>query len=171
LEAWQEFDTFVEATRRRLFGQAFLYTSNLQEAEDLLQETYLRAWCHWSTVAAANAPEAWARRVLGNLAIDASRARARRRRMTTAYESDAGVPQLTGTQYLEITEGLQMLRPKHRRVLVLQAVVGLSIEEIAADMGASEATVRSWLSRCCRSPKFPTLDHRKSPGVRAAWRA
>jgi RNA polymerase sigma-70 factor (ECF subfamily) len=143
----RDFEGFVSETKRGLMGQAYLYTSNLPEAEDLLQETYVRAWRNWRRVSQLDDPPAWARRVLGNLAVDRWRKHGRRRRRLAATGSLRTETEAVGSGRLELAEALRSLPPKQRRALILQAVVGLTIAEIGADMGATEATVRSWLSR------------------------
>lgn len=143
----RDFERFVEETRRSLMGQAFLYASSLSDAEDLLQETYVRAWRNWRRVSQMDDRAAWARRVLGNLAVDNWRKQGRRRRRlakTAALRTDTPAPD---TKRLELVEALHTLPPKQLRALVLSAVVGMSVAEIGVEMGTSEATVRSWLSR------------------------
>jgi RNA polymerase sigma-70 factor (ECF subfamily) len=143
----RDFERFVEETRRSLMGQAFLYSSNLSDAEDLLQETYVRAWRNWRRVSQLDDRAAWARRVLGNLAVDNWRKQGRRQRRlaaTAALPTETPAPD---SGRLELIEAFHALPPQQRRALVLHAVVGLSIAEIAVEMGTTEATVRSWLSR------------------------
>ena len=65
----EEFRRLFERSNRDLLAQAFLLTDDRQEAQDLVQEVFLRAWRTWPRVAAMQAPDAWLRCVLHNLAV------------------------------------------------------------------------------------------------------
>ena len=62
-----KFDAFFDGAWDRLQSQAFVLTGSQEQAQDLTQETFLRAWSHWRTVAVYDDPEGWTRRVLHNL--------------------------------------------------------------------------------------------------------
>ncbi len=79
----EEFERWYLASRNALTGAAFLYVGNVDEALDLTQETYARAWQHWDVVSGHANRDAWIRHVLHNLAVSrwrrlASRKLARR---------------------------------------------------------------------------------------------
>ena len=65
----EEFERWYLASRNALTGAAFFYVGNLDEALDLTQETYARAWQHWDVVSRHANREAWYRLVLHNLAV------------------------------------------------------------------------------------------------------
>ena len=79
-EARQEpsFDEFYVACFDRLVGQLTLVTGSLHEAEDVVQEAFLRASTHWARLRQYDVPEQWVRRVALRLAINRFR-RGRRR--------------------------------------------------------------------------------------------
>ena len=54
----REFDDFVAARGSALLRTAYLLTADAAAAEDLLQDTLVRAWSRWSRVRRADAPEA-----------------------------------------------------------------------------------------------------------------
>ena len=139
-----DFERFFAAAKPSLLRQAFVYTGNLEEAQDLAQETLLRVWRNWGRVRRLETPEAWARKVLHNLAVGSWRRRRTRRRHAAL---STGTRQQSDTDLVDLSLALASLREKERRVLVSWAVVGLSISEIAVELGASEGTVRVWLSR------------------------
>ncbi|MFI1095959.1 sigma factor [Streptomyces sp. NPDC020917] len=70
-----EFSAFVRARSGALFRTAVLLTGERGQAEDLVQSTLERLCRHWRTVSRAQAPEAYARRVLVNLVYDRHRLR------------------------------------------------------------------------------------------------
>ena len=58
-----------ERSSTDLLAQAYLLTDDRQEAQDLVQEVFLRVWCAWLQLAAMQGQNAWLRRVLHNLAV------------------------------------------------------------------------------------------------------
>src|ERR1700721_2849237 len=74
-ESEREFDHFYEVVHRPLVGQAYLLTGDLEWAEDLVQETLVRAWQRWDRVGQLQDPHGWARQVLHNLAVSHLRRR------------------------------------------------------------------------------------------------
>ena len=57
------FDAFYVATNRALLGELYVLSGDLNEAQDCLQEAYVRTWQRWSTVSAYDRPDAWVRTV------------------------------------------------------------------------------------------------------------
>jgi len=88
--------------------------------------------------------------VLHNLAVSRWRRDRTRRREEPRLAAVATAPPLDDRQ-LELVGALRRLPVAQRRALVLKAVGGLSVEEIAVDMGASAGTVRMWLTRARRA--------------------
>ena len=74
--ARREFESFVTDSTGPLLRTAFLMARDLAEAEDLVQETFLRVARNWPRVCAMSHPAAYARRVLVNLVRGGGRAEA-----------------------------------------------------------------------------------------------
>lgn len=140
-----EFDAFFEEHRRSLLRQAYAFTGDAQEAQDLAQETFLRVWRNWDKVSQLDNPAAWTNRVLQNLAISSWRRRRTRFRHSTAREATSSDG--PGVGHLDVAAAVRALAANHRRALVMRTVLGMTTSEIASEIGTSEATVRSWLSR------------------------
>lgn len=143
-----DFPGFVAARSGALFRGALVLTGNRDAAEDLVQETLERACRKWRTIAAKDAPDAYVRRIMVNLAND----RWRRFRRTVPHQ-DTGDRAAPGDEYGRIdsrdqlVRALQSLPMRTRTVVVLRYFHDLSDAEIAADMQISESTVRSQLAR------------------------
>jgi len=153
-----EFDRFFLESKPALFAQAYVLTGDVAEAEDLVQETFVRTWRHWQRVSKLENPGGWARHVLDNLAVDSWRRRAsRKRRNALELRSAASVPG-PSTEHLELVAALRALPSRQRQALVLSAIVGLSTDEIAREMSTTAATVRSWLSRARASVESDLAD-------------
>ena len=161
----EEFGKFFEANREQLIGLAYLWCGDRQEARDLAQETLARTWQRWSEVSAHPNPEAWARRVLHNLCasrwrrLKIERSAVARSHVNTAAQSS------TEDSTIDVARLVAKLPPRPRRALVLHDVVGLSVEEIAVEMGAREGTVRSWLSRSRRTIRRQLTEEGLETGV------
>jgi RNA polymerase sigma-70 factor (ECF subfamily) len=139
-----DFEKFVRANEAQIVALGFMYTGSPQDAHDLAQETFARVWQNWERLESHGNREAWSRRVLHNLAVSRwRRLRLERRHASTGPASmdgpDAG--------HLDVVRMINRLPTRQRRALVLHAVLGLSVEEIAAEMRAPAGTVRSWLHR------------------------
>lgn len=140
-----EFERFFSSCRASLLGQAYLLTGQLQEAEDLAQETLVQAWRNWGRIRAYDDPAAWSRRVLHNFAVNRWKRARLRRRHEQERADHAAAPSIEA--HLDLLASLQRLPPNHRRAIVLHDVVGLSAEEIATEMRTQISTVRTWLHR------------------------
>lgn len=141
-----DFDRFYAATAARLVGQVFLLTGDLQEAEDVTQEAFERAWLRWSSVRDCGSPEAWVRTVARRLAVSRWR---RVRNASTAWRragSVADTPALSA-DHLELIEALRALPEKQRVAVVLHHLVDLPVDRVAAETGASVSAVKQRLVR------------------------
>ncbi|MGW2486221.1 sigma-70 family RNA polymerase sigma factor [Streptomyces sp. NPDC001606] len=120
-----------------------------QRAEDLVQETLLRAWQHPEALHAADfdSVRPWLLTVARRLAIDARRAReARPREIGDAVPEDARVTAdhaERATAALDVRRAVKTLTPEHRDVLVLVYFRGASVAEAAETLGIPPGTVKS----------------------------
>ncbi|WP_413807458.1 SigE family RNA polymerase sigma factor [Streptomyces sp. OE57] len=144
-----DFHDFVATRSAALFRGALVLTGNREAAEDLVQETLERACRKWRTIAAKDAPDAYVRRIMVNLAND----RWRRFRRMVPHQDSGGDRAAPGDEYGRIdsrdqlVRALQQLPMRMRTVVVLRYFHDLSDAEIAADLRISPSTVRSQLVR------------------------
>ena len=87
-----EFDLFFRHYSARLMGQAYLLAGDRAGAQDLVQESFLRAWQRWAELRDMDHPEAWLRRVMYNLAVSQWR---RSRRIVPIGDPSEPVPRNT----------------------------------------------------------------------------
>ncbi|WP_344593257.1 SigE family RNA polymerase sigma factor [Actinomadura vinacea] len=168
------FEEFVASTAGRLLRTAMFLVYDRHLAEDLLQVTYERVARRWKRVAAGE-PEAYARKVLVNLAIDENRRRARRRDVPAG--SPADLERLAGTSAGTFTgleggldEVLRALPVKQRAVVVLRYWCDLNEQEIADALRISRGTVKSHTSRAMATLRRH-VDARTRDGEREEGRA
>ncbi|MER7541631.1 SigE family RNA polymerase sigma factor [Spirillospora sp. NPDC127506] len=145
------FDDFAAATASRLLRTAVFLVYDRHLAEDLVQIAYERVARRWGRLADGD-PEAYARRVLVNLAIDEAKRRSRRRDTPVGSVADverlAGAPAAPGDAAGgDLDEVLRALPAKQRAVVVLRYWCDLTEHEIAETLGISRGTVKSHTAR------------------------
>jgi RNA polymerase sigma-70 factor, ECF subfamily len=146
MDADQEFETFYRATAPRLVGQLLALTGDLHEAEDMVQEAFVRASVRWSRISAYDQPEAWVRRVAVNLATNELR-RAKRQLAALLRLGPPPPVSALSAEEIAVTQALAGLPLRYRQVLVLHYLMGLSVNEIAYTLRVPTGTVKGRLSR------------------------
>jgi RNA polymerase sigma-70 factor (sigma-E family) len=147
------FDDFFAENAAGLLRTAYLLSSDEQEAEDLVQECFLKVSRRWVRVAAMGHPLAYARRMLVNLALRGSKSRGQRQAelelpfVDTSWDSD-WVAQVVARD--ELRTALDQLTPRQRAILVLRYFDDLSDAQVAKALGCSVGTVKSTASRSLR---------------------
>src|SRR5262249_47238506 len=132
---------------RALLAYSARLTGDRASAEDIVQETLLRAWKRAEQLAADDRPvRPWLFAVARNLAVDRRRAS----RLTTteldgeALEQPAGVDELDrALEASQLADALAALRAEHREVIVESYYRGRSVAEVAAALGIPPGTVKS----------------------------
>jgi RNA polymerase sigma-70 factor, ECF subfamily len=144
--AADDFEAFFAAAYPRLVRQLFAVVGEVGDAEDVVQEAFARAALRWQRIGAYDDPEGWVRRV----ALNRARSNLRRSRRALAALARVGpvaeVPALSADA-VAVAAALRRLRLRHREVLVLHYVVGLSVQEAARQLGVPAGTVKSRLAR------------------------
>jgi RNA polymerase sigma-70 factor (ECF subfamily) len=135
------FEAFVDAGTARFFGALRLLTRDRAEAEDLMQDAYLRVWERWHHVRSLEDPTGYLYRTALNLH------RKRRRRAAVAIRH--AIRPKAPRDHLEEVESrdevlraLATLTPRQRTSLVLMDLLNHSSEEAARLMGVKATTVR-----------------------------
>ncbi|GAB6900372.1 SigE family RNA polymerase sigma factor [Kineosporia succinea] len=142
-----DFDDFYAAGSRRLLSQVYVMTGDLGAAEDAVAEAYARAWQNWGSLQKYGSPEAWVRTVAMRTAVSSWR-KARNRLLAHRREqyTDPMAPSPDADRVM-LVRALQKVPARQRQALVLHFIADLPVREVAAEMQASEGTVKSWLSR------------------------
>ncbi|RPF33545.1 RNA polymerase ECF family sigma subunit [Streptomyces sp. TLI_185] len=190
-----DFATLTESHRREIHVHCYRMTGSYDDAEDLVQETFLRAWRARESFEGRAGARTWLYRIATNACLDFQRRTARR---PQRYEPIPGMNHGTGEAPARITwlqpypddelptaeedrpdvaavsretlelvflAAIQHLPPRQRAVLILRDVLGLTAAETAEALDLTVASANSALQRA-----RPTLrDH--LPGQRAEWSA
>lgn len=117
------------------------------EAHDVCQNGYVVVYRYWRSGRLREAPRRLLYRVIQRAAVDVIRARTRRQRLQRALPSPNVMGPWIGA---EIRDALERLKPEDASLLLLQAAIGLSYEELAAVTKQTIPAVRSRLYRARR---------------------
>ena len=157
------FETLVREHQTRVYNLALRMTGNEEDALDISQETFLKAWRTLGKYRGDCSLGSWLYRIASNLSIDLLRKNKRRQTEKVVSLDDPGeddrpleLPDLREEPQtiLEreenrraVWECLEKLPEEQKIILVLRDVNGLSYEEIAASMGLELGTVKSRIFR------------------------
>ena len=143
--AQRDFDEFYAATYKGFTLQLYAYLGDLEDAQDVVQEAFCRAFARWKKVSGYDQPGAWVRKVAWNLATS----RFRRQKLAMKFWRAEREQHVDGPSpdRVALTRALAAIPAQHRRVVVLHYMAALSVAEIAEQEGVAEGTIKSWLSR------------------------
>jgi RNA polymerase sigma-70 factor (sigma-E family) len=138
------FEEYAGSAWPSLYRYAYLLTGNHADAEDLAQQTLLKAYRSWSRVEGAESPLAYLRRMLTNTYLSHRRPQKRRLEVLTDAPPEPGsVPGAAIEDRLALWPHVRSLPPRQRAVVVLRYYEQLSEQEIADVLGCSRGTVKS----------------------------
>ncbi|MFI6821834.1 RNA polymerase sigma factor [Micromonospora sp. NPDC050187] len=140
------FDEFYRGSRQRLLGFVYALTGDLAEAQDAVQEAYVRAWQRWSTVGGYDDPEAWVRVVASRIAVSRWRSLRSRARAYLRHGATETVP-APSTDTVEVVAALRRLPEEQRTALALYYLLGMPVADVARETNAPVGTVKARLSR------------------------
>jgi RNA polymerase sigma-70 factor (sigma-E family) len=137
-----EFDDFYQAHRAEVFRTGYLITGDREEARDLTQETFVRAFQHWRELSGHERPGAWLQTVVARLAISWRRRQARRFKLVIG-RGDTAPEQMTQTDEPVVLQALRALTPAQRTVVVMRFYADRSIEDVAHTLGKRPGTIKA----------------------------
>ncbi len=154
------FEELVERHRRRIYSLAYRMTQKHEDADDVIQETFVRAYTNLRRFDLKRPFSNWLYTIAANLCLDRQR-RAKREhrvawehvedtRLETAPATAAVMPEKytqNGELRCELQDAISRLPDRQRAALVLFEVEGLKITEVAELMQCSEGAVKSTLHR------------------------
>lgn len=164
-------EQMMRTHNRRLFRVARSILQDDADAEDALQEGYIRAYRNMASFRGEASLSTWLTRIIVNQALEG------RRRRSHIPQSEGDIEELAGAMESgETPESLTMraqlrrlieasidgLPETYRTVFILRAVEGSSVEETAASLGISEANVKTRFLRA-RALLRDSVGHRLGP--------
>ncbi|MGP4011599.1 sigma-70 family RNA polymerase sigma factor [Streptomyces sp. 4N124] len=170
----EEFVRLTDPYRRELLAHCYRMLGSVDEAEDLVQETYLRAWRSYNGYEGRASLRTWLHRIATNTCLTALESRTRRplprglgapseapeeplrapatdvpwlQPLPDSLIDPATVVAARGSLRLALVAALQNLPARQRAVLILRDVLAWRAAEVAAFLGTSTAAVKSTLQR------------------------
>ena len=140
-----EFARVLETHKHTVYRLAFSYLKNVQDAEDITQEAFLKLYVCGIGFLAPENEKAWLITVTANLCK--SKLRANKLRKLLPFHEDTAETAVFMHSDLETFDLLSALKPEHRAVLYLYYYEGYLTREIAEILGKNENTVRTLLAR------------------------
>jgi RNA polymerase sigma-70 factor (sigma-E family) len=139
------FEEYAASAWPTLYRYAFLLAGNHADAEDIAQQTLMKAYRSWSRVKDSDSPSAYLRRMLTNTYLSQRRPKRRRLELLTdAPPPDPGHAPVSGPEErLMLWPHVTSLPPRQRAVIVLRYYEDLSEQEIADALGCSRGNVKS----------------------------
>jgi RNA polymerase sigma-70 factor (ECF subfamily) len=136
------FESFFLTEHVRLYRALYVITGSTHEAEELMQEAFVRIWERWDRVAGMEDPAAY----LYRTAMNEFRSRYRRARAAAKRALKVGEPRDLFAEADDrdvVAQALRKLAPRQRAALVLTQLLDLSSEEAGRLLGVSAASVRA----------------------------
>lgn len=156
----QAFEPLIEAYEKQIYHLCLRMTGNPEDARDLTQEAFLKAWQKLGQYHVESAFSTWLYRLSSNLCIDFLRQQKRRTVFSLTTEEDTGeemevasadpTPEeviLEMDDRRAVADAMKELDEDHRLILTLRVVEDMPYEQIAQVLGVKEGTVKSRLAR------------------------
>ena len=157
-EAHASFEAFFEQTHQRLFGGLCLVTGNRHEAEEIMQDAYLKLWERWDRVSGMDDPSGF----LFRTAMNGFRSRYRRASVAIRKRVSL-VPDVDDLAAVEdrdeVVRILRPLSPAERASIVLTTMFGYSSEEAGRLLGVKASTVRAHATRARAGARAYSEEH------------
>ncbi len=156
------FEDLVAAYEKNVYNLALRMTGNAQDAEDMAQEAFVKAYTSLPGFRGDSKFSVWLYRIVSNVCLDFLRRQNRRPASSLSLEDEDGeesqmdIPDESQSpeQLLErsltqeaVQRGLQSLSEEQRQILLLREIQGLSYEEIAETLDLEAGTVKSRIFR------------------------
>ncbi len=143
----REFDDFYNASFARITNQVYAMIGSRDEAEECVQEAFVRAWAHRRKLDRAEYPEAWVRTTAYRLAVSRWRRTTRGRRPADRALGAATETAPPSETHVALVTALRQLPEAQRQALVLHHLADLPVHQVAREVGVPEGTIKARLSR------------------------
>lgn len=164
-------DRFVKDNLRRVFALIYRIVGNVADAQDLTQDTFIKALQRKDQLKDTDKAAQWLGRVASNTAIDFLRRKSRvnfteidalLEPLPDPMSRRADVEMLRSEEAVYLDECLGALSVRERTALVLRDVEDMPAHEVAAVLGCSPATVRSHIANA--RTKFRAIYQKRKEG-------
>lgn len=156
------FEVLIKEYEKNVYNMALRMTGSREDAEDMSQESFLRAYNSLSLYRGESKFSVWLYRIVSNVCLDFLRGKNRRPTVSLSVENDDGeseemdiadesqMPERIMDKQLArdtLHRGLASIPPEQRETFLLRELQGLSYEEISTVTGVDIGTVKSRIFR------------------------
>lgn len=165
------FDTLVSRHRAGIFYLAFQYLRNHEEANDIVQVVFMRAYQHLRSLPRDRPFARWIVTIARNAALDALRRRRRAETLEPLQPTTLPGPEDTAVQLDEayrVRAAVDALPKRFRAAIVLHYFVGLNYRESAHELGVPLGTIKTFIARGKRRMYETLIQTTDAPFKRSA---
>lgn len=156
------FEPLVREYEKNVYNLALRMVKNPEDAQDMTQESFIRAYNSLSSFRGESRFSVWLYRIVSNVCLDHIRAASRRPAVSLSTENDEGESveleiadeSKSPQELLErkmtreaVRRGLELLPSEHRQILLLREIQGFSYDEISEILSLEHGTVKSRIFR------------------------
>lgn len=151
------FRQLFEAYKNKVYSYAMHYTDNTEEAEEIVQDVFVKVWLHKESLPGLERFEAWIFTITRNLSFNSLRKQARQASIinkaeTVATEGEQADQQLLYKEQERLLQlAIKQLPPQQQLVYKLYNEQHLSAADIARQLNISHSTVKNHISLATRS--------------------
>ncbi len=147
----EAFDRLMQLSQKRVFGLAYRMLDDIEDAKDVVQETFFKAYLSLKSFRGESSFAGWVMKIATNLCIS----RYRKKQMMVKIEEALGIghshsreDEIDADVYSKaLSNALKTLTPRERAVFVLRIQEENSVAQTAKVMGIAEGTVKALLHR------------------------
>ncbi len=155
----EAYDCLVRKYQRQVYNLAYRMLGNSEDAGDLVQETFIRAYAALSSFRLDASFLTWLYKIASNLCIDQMRSRKSKGALSLDFEIEEGREPMADRSFAPedrvvrgavadiVDREVMNLPEKYRIVVIKRHLLGMSIEEIASELGLPSGTVKTHLFR------------------------
>lgn len=163
----EAFTTLFHTYKHKLYGYIMSTTNSSEQADDLVQEIFLKIWRNREELSSVDNPEAYFFRTARNHVVDAVRRMARQTRLLAHMRDQAALSTVAnrfkGLEDKEVTQIVQKVIDKlptqQRMVYILSREKGMKYQEISQCLKISTGTVKNHMVQALRTIKKELKQH------------
>ncbi|GIP42821.1 DNA-directed RNA polymerase sigma-70 factor [Paenibacillus sp. J45TS6] len=162
----------MSVDKHKLYGIAYSYMLNQQDALDVVQETVSKVWAKRKSLKQPEYFTTWVIRILIRVCMDEQKKK--RREVPTAadhmgYDAVLAPQSVDSDHKLDMEKRIRKLQPKYRMVIVLKYYRDLTIPDIAELMNKPEGTIRTWLHKGLKQMRIEMMEEEDQEVKESPW--